>query len=267
MSKESAWHEVTTLKTILAALVLAGIGVLCLYSTSDNPPGSWYATHLGYQAVVREVGALLITTVALYLVWELVAKRAFVRELRAEIELPIALAEAGLIGIAVSDFIRGLDWQKSLNECNRLDMWVSYASTWRNSNRDALQALATRHGAHVRVFLPDPDNTIAVSELASRYDMAPTELERRVREAARDYQEIFSGKRANFELWYVATAPVFSFYRFDNHAYMSFYKHRRAREYAPPTIVITKSGALWEFLELELHAFTTGPTPLGRRLV
>ncbi|MDB5937301.1 MAG: hypothetical protein JWQ01_4645 [Massilia sp.] len=267
MAKESVWRQVTTLRTVLAALVLAAMGVWLLYCTSDNPPGSWFALHPGHQAVVREVGALLITTVALYLVWELVAKRSFVRELRAEIELPIDLEKAGVTGIAVSDFGRGLDWQKSLDECSRLDMWVSYASTWRNSNRDALQALASRNGAAVRVFLPDPDDAIVVSELASRYAMSTAELEGRVREGAKDFEAIFRGKRASFQLWYLATAPVFSFYRFDNHAYMSFYKHRRAREYAPPTIVITKSGTLWEFLRLEIEAFTTGANPLGRRIV
>jgi hypothetical protein len=243
------------------------IGVLLLYLAADNPTESWLGRHRGVEALTRELGALLFTGAALSLLWELVAKRAFVRELRAEIGLPRDLEDAGIIGVEVKDFFRGLDWEKTLNESSHLDALVSYASTWRKTNREALNALGQRKGASVRIFLPDPTKPVVTAELASRFDTTPEQIATTIEDAARDFEGIFSGKKAKFELWYIAAAPVFSFYRFERHAYISLYKHRRGRDYIPPTIVISKTGTIWTFLQQEIDALTSGPTPLGRKVI
>lgn len=251
------------MRTWLTALGVAGIGLGLLYLTSAEPSDGWFAKHPGLEAFVTAVAATLLSTAVLFAIWELAAKRAFVREIRAEIDLEGALKNAGLIGLS-DDFSRELAWERVL-QCDRLDVWISYAKTWRNTNRESLRALAQRKGAVVRIFLPDPHDPGVVAELANRYKNTKAGMAETILEASNDFQEIFRGK-PGFELWHVAVAPVFSFYRFDNHAFITFYKHRRGRDYTPPTIVFDDGGYLWKFLEREISAFTEGETPLGKRI-
>lgn len=260
MASESARRQVTTLRTIISAILIGAAGIGLLYVTSEASPFRW--TYVSIQSLLRELGSVLFSAVALYVLWELAAKRAFLAELRSEDGVPRSIEKAGIIGVEES-FGRDLRWHESLSECKQLDVFASYASTWRNNNREDLSALATRKGATIRVFLPDPANEVVVSELSNRFGMTKDDVVKHIHDAAEDFKNIFAGKKAKMSLWYVATAPVYSFYRFDKHAYISMYKHRRGRDYVPPTIIISNRGFMWRFLQKETDAIVSNP--LGRR--
>lgn len=254
----TALRENTTLRTVLTATIVAAFGVFLIYCANT---WKWFDTHSGWQATIEEVGAVFIASVALIMLWELFAKRAFVTELHSKIGVHESLDSAGLVGLQCGDFARDIDWKELVTGTRTFTMFVSYAYSWRNTNRLYLQELAQRNDAYVRILLPDPTNTVIMADLADRFEISSEKLISKIEEASHDFDNIFEDKPCTYYLTYVNVSPVYSFYVFDDSAIIALYKHRRDREYSPPSIIFKKGGRLWEFLDNELTALLKDDEP------
>jgi len=244
MAGKAVYIERTTLRTILISFGVFLLGILLLVLAVDL---SWVAARPNLQAVIRDLGALLVASITVANLWDLFSKRAFLTELLATTQLAEDITEAGITTIT-SDFYRGIDWPSLFASTDSLDLFFTYGGTWRGSNRVDLQRLANRKGARVRVMLPDPDNPQVIAELAHRFRQTAEDVKRRIEGAKQDLEQIFNQCQAEFSLWYLPLAPVYSVYRFGNLAVVAFYNHGRGKMLDIPTFVAKQGGTLYQFV-------------------
>lgn len=253
MAVARLYRELTTLRTILTVGVIAAVAIGLLWASANV---SWLQGVPELNAVVRELGALLFATATIAVLWDLVARRAFLSELLAAAKVAEDVRAAGLTAVSPT-FHRGIEWSDLFRTVRHLDIFFAYGRTWRASNNAHLGAVAKREGSRVRVVLPDPDEGISMSRLANRFSMTDGEVKRLIEQAAADFQTIFSSGKADYSLWYVPVDPVFSFYRFDDRAVLALYTHQRQRGQVP-TFVFEQGGTLYDFVRSEFEAFVTG---------
>lgn len=243
--------ERVNLRTILVALVIVVLGVILLYLSNQD----FWTGYEAWQVVVRDIGGLLIVTVAITLLWELWAKRAFLDEVLVKVRMADEVKLAGLVRVTDS-FHRGIDWDPLFHSVNKLDIFFAYGRTWRSTHTEELREVAARKGARIRIVLPDPDDVQTVSELARRFNSTPEKIKQLIKEAETDFRNlrhISAGNGAQIGIWFLPATPQFSFYRFDHIAIFALYSHSRER--VPiPTFVVEMGGTLYDYIRKEFEA-------------
>ena len=242
--------ERANLRTVLVALGVAGLGAILLYLSAKD----LWKGYEAWQVVVRNIGGLLVITVAITLLWELWAKRAFLDEVLAKVQMADEVRLAGFVRVTDS-FHRGIDWEPLFRSVNKLDIFFAYGRTWRSTHAEELKKVAARKGARIRIVLPDPEDAQTVSELARRFNFTPKKLRELIREAETDFRNlrhISADSGAQIDIWFLPATPQFSFYRFDRIAIFALYSHVRERV-SVPTFVVEMGGTLYEYIRNEFH--------------
>lgn len=239
---------------------LIAVGVVLLYFGGR---ADLWKKHLGLQALVNSLGGLLVVSTGLGLLWELVGKRSFAREVLETARTSTDVDAAGITRIGI-DYLQEPDWAALFATVRKLDIFVAYARTWRNQHLQRLQKIAQTPGARLRVFLPDPNDPDTVRSLAARFDMTPADLSSAIDEARRAYQALPVAHGATVQVFYRPGEVVFSCYRFDRTAVMTLYTHQRVRT-GVPTIVCRDGGSLYNFIRAEFRALQAQSTaaPIG----
>jgi hypothetical protein len=93
--QHQVYKERTTLRLTLLGFFVATIGAILLIASSAWKPFSDFPV---LQAIARDFGALFIASVAVTLLWDLVARRAFVAELLSITHLAEVIEKTGLVG-------------------------------------------------------------------------------------------------------------------------------------------------------------------------
>lgn len=259
-TRERPLRRLTTTSLILVAVLIAAVGVLLLYL--GELTGDWWTRHPSIQALVRDLGALLIVSAAIGVIWDLVGKRSFAREVLETARTSTDVEAAGLVRIG-TNYVDEPDWEALFATVRKLDIFLAYGSTWRNTHLEKLRKLA-QSGGRIRVYLPDPDGTVAIAQLADRFDKAAADLLNLIDEARRAYQAIPSSAGGSVEVFFRSGDAVFSCYRFDGTAVLTLYTHRRQRT-GVPTIVCRDGGSLYQFVRDEFTALQeqSRPAPTG----
>lgn len=245
-------EERVNLRTLLITLMVAALGIGFLYVSARK---DWLKGYEPWQTVIRDVGSLLLVTVAITLLWELWAKRAFLDEVLAKVQLAQEIKLAGLVRVT-DVWHRDIDWPSLFRNVNKLDIFFAYGHTWRSNNDTQLKKLAAKKEARIRVVLPDPQDKQTVSELARRFNQTPEQLRRSIREAEKYFRDlgcISAGSGAQINIWCLPAAPLFAFYRFDRIAVLTLYSHSRQRT-PVPTFVVEMGGTLYDYIRKEFDA-------------
>jgi hypothetical protein len=260
--------ERTILRASLAAVLAFFVGCVLLVCSEAT---DFVSSRVWLKAVVANLGGLLIASVSIAFLWEIFSKKALLDELLAKTQLADEVREAGLSGISLSP-LRGPDFPTFLKEANKVDIFVVYANTWRANFEQELRLLARKPGARVRVFFPDPANTSLMTELAIRLGSPnAAAMKQKIEVAIAEFRGIFNTKEnpgLDFSVWVHKQAPLYSFYRFNNVAVVTLYKHSYGRGDAP-TMIAQRGGSMYSFLEADVDAMIKGApniNPLARRL-
>ncbi|RJP47990.1 MAG: hypothetical protein C4583_15105 [Anaerolineaceae bacterium] len=261
--RHQVYKERTTLRLTLLGILIAVIGAVLLIASSSWEPLSKSPE---WQAIARDFGALFIASVAVALIWDLVARRAFVAELLSITQLAEDIEQTGLVG-ASAKWHGEIDWAQLFASSDDFELLFAYGRTWRNTHRVYLAEFATRKNTKARIALPDPDNINIMTELAYRFEITPEVLSQNIREAEQDFIEIFGGAQQavdKLQIWRISTAPVWSYYRFDGIVIFTLYRHRRGR-LEVPTLIVKKGGSLFEFFQQEFDALASENSQLCNR--
>ena len=262
--RHQVYKERTTLRITLLGILVAAIGVLLLVASSLWKPLS---SSPELQAVAKDFGALLIVSVAVAIIWDLVARRAFVAELLSITKLAAEIEQTGLSG-ASAKWHGEIDWAQLFASSDTFELLFAYGRTWRNTHRVYLAEFAARKNTKAVIALPDPENVNIMTELASRFETTPELLSQSIREAEQDFIEIFGGTVQavrKLQIWRISMAPVWSYYRFDGIVIFTLYRHRHGR-HEVPTLIVKKGGSLFEFFQLEFEALVSEDKKLGNRV-
>lgn len=242
--------ERTTLRIWLTSLIVAIFGCGLLIVAELNRIWIGYES---IQSVVRDMGSLLIASVAIALLWELIGKRAFQDELLEKIRLSEDIRICGIIGFT-PNFRRNIDWEALFHNAKSIDLFFIYGRTWRHTHGDQLLEAAKRH-VRFRVVLPDPDDDIIMSIFARRFiGMSKEQIRDSIKEAAEDFKRLQAiGARVN--VWYLNDIPMYSFYRFDSTTVWAVYSHQRNFNQKPmPVFILNEDGELYKFVRSDFEA-------------
>ena len=261
--RHQVYKERTTLRLTILGMLIALIGVILLVASSSWKPLS---NSPGLQAVARDFGALFIASVAVALLWDLVARRAFVAELLSITRLAEDVEQTGLVG-ASAKWHGEIDWAQLFASSDNFELLFAYGRTWRNTHRVYLEEFAARKNTKATIALPDPEDANIMTELSNRFETTPEKLIQSIQEAEQDFIEIFGGAQPaadKLQIWRISTAPVWSYYCFDGIAIFTLYRHRRGR-HEVPTLIVKKGGSLFEFFQLEFDALSSENSQLSKR--
>lgn len=248
--RERPYQRLTTLQTAIVGLLLAAIGVGFLYLGSGDSP-TWWQEHKPFQSVIRDLGSLLLVSTALGGLWELVGKRAFAKEVLESARTSGDVEAAGLLRIGTS-YLDDPDWETLFRETDKLDIFVAYASTWRNANFSRLQELAARPDSRIRVILADPEDDFTIQTLSHRFNYSHESMRERIVETASAFVNMRVVNGGKIEIYYYPGDRLFSCYRFDSKAVITLYNHEGNRSATVPNIVVNRRGSIYSFLNGEI---------------
>lgn len=247
----SVLEERVTLRTLLIALLIAGVGLWLLYYSRDN---DWWKDSQGWQSFLQEVGSALLVTGLLTTVWDVYGKRAFLDEILAKAQISTEIKISGLV--KVTENFNDISWKSYLQTVEKLDLLFVYARSWRQINVDSLRAVVARRGTRIRVMLPDPEDDITITSIARRFGWTNEKLLGLIRESEEFYaglQDIAIANGSIVEVWFLPGVPQFTFYRFDRVIVFAFNSHRR--EMVPvSTFACEMGGTLYKFIREEFDA-------------
>ena len=254
------YKETTSLRTILVAIIVGIVGIFMIIAAS-----LWLSEHHNWQTILRELGGLLFASVAVAILWELIAKRAFLEELMNAAQIADDIRDARLLHIT-TNFGRGINWEKMYGSAKSVVLLCAYGAPWR-SYEDLLQEFALRPSTKIQLMVPDPDDEMILFELARRLDETPDNVKRSIDSTVKEFKALLAKapQESKFTISYLSFAPVFSYYLFDNEVVLSLYKHRR--EYvSQPAFVFERGGTIYDFVMAEHQAILEDSAPLVRQV-
>ncbi len=167
--------EHSTQNTIIAALGALVFGGLLLV-IGAHVEVSWISI------LLLNVGSFIIASVVMTLIFEFWQLRGLIKDLFRHAQVAEQLQRSQLSGFSVS-FHDNVPWNDLFSESNRLNLFVAYATTWRNAHLAKLQHLVATEGAQLEVVLPDPDLPEILTELGKRFSARPDEIKSRIVDA------------------------------------------------------------------------------------
>ncbi len=256
--RDTPYRSLTTHYYILVAVVVFIIGGYLLYLGGEET--RFWRSHEGWRTLMEQLGGLLIVTSGISILWELVGKRAFAREVLESTRTAAELESAGIKRIT-NQFYDEAMWKDCFKGVEKLDIFVAYGGTWRRTYLSQLQALARKPKGRIRVYLADPDDVSTVTTLANRFGATPEKLKERIWETKEEFEALRQEAGASVEVFFWAGDRVFTFYRFDNRAVVALYQHSEGRSAVLPTIICENGGSLFQFIYDELRSIRSTSRP------
>lgn len=253
--------ERTTLRTWLVAILVAFLGISLLVFAEMK--GVWNGLE-SVQSVVRDIGSLMLASIAVTLLLELGAKRAFLDELLSRVRLSREIEQAGITAFQQS-FYSDIDWNELFSTVHELDIFLVHGRTWRKEHGERLVSAAKR-GVRIRVVLPDPYDDVILSEIARRTNHSTQAIQERILLAKDEFCHLQT-QGANITVWFLPLVPLFSFYRFDQKMILSLYSHRREQKLGRihiPAFLLEKNGSLFQFIQADFDAMVDSQQGLAR---
>lgn len=231
------WHLVSTRNVILIGIVLSVVGLAALRVSLYLTEETWGSI----KELLKELGATVFSLGIIALVWELFARRTFMREVLDSVELADQVADSGLQQICWN-YNLDIPWEELFNRSTDVDLFFSYARTWRHSNYPHIERLVSRKGTKLRVILPNANNPAITAELARRFDTTPQEVCDSIRQAAGYYLSLpaqFPDK-GEVECRFVDACPLMAIYLFSESGVLSLHSHQQKRIEVPALQVEAK---------------------------
>jgi hypothetical protein len=240
--------ERVNLRTLLLSLVAFVVGVGVMFSSQSIDAAGYHKT----AALLREGGAALCISVALAVLWDLAGKRAFADEILAKAGMSRDLADAGIEVVSASFQDERIRWDQLFKNSCKLDMFISYGHTWRNTHLQQLDKLLSDEDAKLRVVLPDPNDQAIVEALAVRFESDPEKVKQDIEQATAFFKQRKERAKGTVEIYHTRIEPLFSFYRFNHKAVFALYNHRLGR-IPVPVFVCDADGFLFDYLTEEFE--------------
>lgn len=232
----------------LACTVTLLLGVVLLWMSSS--PWVNYET---LRPAISSVAGLLLGSIAISFLWELFMKRGFANELFTIADLSYSVQSSGLREVTTN--LNSLPWSEWFKKSKTATVFVCYANTWREVNRESIKEFLSHPKNRLTIVLPSLDDDVSVADLARRLDLSEDEVKQRVNDATRAYVKIADevGAKKQLHLYSLPNmTPHTAYYVFDDVAVMALYTHGR-RKTKVPAFVASRGGDLFAFIEEDIQ--------------
>ena len=243
-------RTIHTYWTIIIAVVVVFVGLALLYvsgsPTFEHDQPSW-------QTLVREVGALLVVTGGITLLWDLKGRRDFADEVLAKAQVSADVRSSGMQGLSMQ-WLDDVEWARMIQRAREIEVFISYGSTWRTVHWARLEQFGRDKRNRLRVYLPHPEDDATISVLATRYASSSDRVRQQITDAAAAFASLRQegGGGADIRVYYRRGDPTFACYRLDDQIVVTLYSHRRMRGDVPTMLL--GPGTLFDFFVAELTA-------------
>ncbi|MEU5962521.1 hypothetical protein ABZ777_15040 [Micromonospora parva] len=255
---DTPYRSITTYKYSVAAIAVLAIGLYLLYLGGEET--RFWRTHQAWRTFSEQLGGLMIVTGGISVLWELVGKRSFAREVLESTRTANELETAGLKRITNQFYDEAL-WKYCFKGVEKLDIFVAYGGTWRRTYLSQLQLVAKSPKARICVYLADPEDAATISTLANRFGSTPEKLKERIWETKEEFEALRQEGGATVQVFFWAGDRVFTFYRFDNRAVVALYQHSEGRSPVLPTMLCENGGSIFQFIYDELRSIRNASRP------
>ena len=229
-------------------MVVVFIGVALLY-VSASP--SFEQDQPSLQTLVRELGALLVVTGGITILWDLKGRRDFANEVLAKAQVSADIRSSGVQRLSLQ-YLDDVEWARLFQRAREIEISVSYATTWRAVQWGRFQEFCQNNKNSLRIYLPHPEDDATISILALRYASTRDKVKQQITEAASAFASLRKEGGADIRVYYRRGDPTFACYRFDDQIVVTLYSHRRMRGDIPTMLI--GSGTLYDFFAAELTA-------------
>lgn len=231
------------------ALVVTIVGIAAFIVTAawraklgDEMP-SWLGVSL------EQIAGILIATGILSLFWDLLGRRALADEVMDTAGLAEEIRAAGLTHVW-NRYLSEDTWRKRFSQAKKLDVFVAYANTWRETYRHDISEFAQRSGNQVIIVLPDVSDPDTITSIACRSNKTTEEVVRKIEEATEKYKAILAKGKNCFILAHKGP-QAYAAYRFDSECIVTLYRNRPKKTGHIPTLAVA-GGSFGEFLHDDL---------------
>jgi len=247
--------NLTTYKTAAYALVvvLAGFGLMWLSNVH------WFEAHKALQTTVNQFGGLVITTGGLAILWDLRGKRDFMEEVLEKVRISSDVTAAGVDRVTMKWM--DIPWDDLFKNTKQVSVFISYGSSWRKNNWQAIEKFTAVKGNSLRLFLPDPNDEATMQVLAQRYDYNAQKVRHAVLETTEEFAKLGTSCAADVRIYYRAGDPTYTSYFFDDQVLVTLYANRRRRGDIPTMLV--GPGTFFDFFKDDLAAIEDQSTPVA----
>lgn len=242
-------RTVHTYRTAVVAMLIAAVGVALLYFSGFPALGR---DQPAVQVLMRELGALLVVTGGLAVLWDLKGRRDFADEVLAKAQVGADVRSSGLRRLSMQ-WLEDVEWSNMVLRAREIEIFVAYGTSWRNVLWPRFEEFS--HGPHnkLRVYLPHPADEATVSTLSQRFASTSDQIALQITDAASAFARLRQeGGEADIRIYYRRGDPTFACYRFDDQIVVTLYSHRRSRGDVPTMLI--GPGTLYDFFAGELDA-------------
>jgi hypothetical protein len=261
------------IKTILVSLDLYVTIVAAIGLSIANLIGNWSATWINSVSLAT-LGVLAYNALRnRYRSNMTVGEIKKINDQTTRVCEKIALSEmirtTGLFDIKSQS--REVDWDSLFRNVKEIDLFFTYARTWRNTVENLLYSFLKIKGARLRVILPDPYNNVVLKELSNRFAKSEGEFRDLIIDATNHYYDMSCYAKVNngatLELWHTSVTPMFSLYRFDKTVIISLGSYKSYKGDVPHFLA-DRRGALYKFAQDELDTlFNNNGRNLSSRIL
>lgn len=228
------------LVTIIVSLVAAFVSFLiavCFIPiiTSNDQIKSFLTT------IVSTIGAAFLVN----FLWEIFAKKRFAESIFEVAKISKNIEQSGVDHID-TDF-SSINWKAELSKTRNFTAVFTYAQTWRNSNRPAIQNFTKKKKNNFTVIMPDYENDDIMAEFDRRYNYESGKTKSLIQDAVIDYSELGA------KVYLCNRSLQATYYVMDNVALMAFFKHSPGKS-TVPYIRAESTGSFYDYIETEKTA-------------
>jgi len=256
--EENKFIDRVNKRTLFFAFIILVIAILLIYISCQT---KWSIDDT-VKLVLLNIGALLIATGLLTFFWDLWAKRVFLDEILSKVGLSKDIESAGIVSVT-NFFYEKVNWENLFNNTIKLDLFFTYARTWRNTYNSRIEKIAKKKNSRIRIVLPDYKNDLVLTELSQRFNYSKEELSVYIKEAETYFKRLKSKfkDKSEIDIWLLTTVPYYSYYRFDNKKVIAFYSHRRKYSQVQVPVIICKGrGFLADYFYDEFKSIISNKT-------
>lgn len=227
------------LLTIFLSCIAAIISFVCTVYVSPLIKNEY--ARLFFATVVSTIGAAFLVN----LLWEIFAKKRFAESIFETAKISKNIEQSGVDHID-TDF-SSINWKSELSHTHNLTAIVTYAQTWRNSNRVAIKEFTKKKKNNFTVIMPDYENAEIMAEFDRRYNYEPGKTSRLIQEAVLDYTDMGA------KVYLFTRSLLDTYYVMDNVALMAFFKHSPGKS-TVPYIRAESTGSFYSYILNERDA-------------
>lgn len=205
-------------------------------------------------SIIKNLGSLFFVTGLLSVYWDLKGKRTFTSELLEKFDLSQEIEKSGVTNIYANFQQLETSWVEIFTNVREIDLFFTYAQTWRITHRNKFIAASEIDKITVRIVLPNIEDSSLMERLAVRCQESVGELITNIIKTKKDFVKLRNElkNQSSLRIWKTKILSNYSIHRYDNMGLIAFYNHRVGR-LPVPTLVCKKDGEYFNYILKEFE--------------